>query len=344
MYLKKGKNRGIANYEYLALVMRLLYYLLVVAGIVSCNNEEKNDVLAQGPYGPLTDSIKHSPKNADLYYRRGELLYQNNEFNYAIKDIRKAWQLNPKEEYALGLTAVWRKTSEDSAIAFLQEANLQLPQSIALHVALARGYQNKGKAEDALNITNSIIQQYPNQIDALLLKAELLRELSRKDEAMQTLEKAYSYAPFDRELVQNLGFAYAEAGNAKALPLCDSLIKADSSDAHPEPYYLKGVYWEAKKNNAVAIKFFDEAVKHDYYFMDAYMEKGQVLYNEKRYDDAVKTFQLAATVSPTFADTYLWVGKCLEAMGNKADAKLNYQRAYQMDKSMTEAKEAADRL
>jgi hypothetical protein len=31
-------------------------------------------------------------------------------------------------------------------------------------------------------------------------------------------------------------------------------------------------------------------------------------------------------------------------LGNKEDAKLNYQRAYGLDKTLTEAKEATDRL
>jgi len=53
---------------------------------------------------------------------------------------------------------------------------------------------------------------------------------------------------------------------------------------------------------------------------------------------------LALKVSATYADAYYWLGKCQEAMGKKEDARLSYQRAYGLDKSLTEAKEAADRL
>jgi len=38
------------------------------------------------------------------------------------------------------------------------------------------------------------------------------------------------------------------------------------------------------------------------------------------------------------------MGKCQEAVGQKDEAKLNYQRAYGLDKTFTEAKEAADRI
>jgi len=38
------------------------------------------------------------------------------------------------------------------------------------------------------------------------------------------------------------------------------------------------------------------------------------------------------------------MGKCNEAMGNLTEAKLNYQRAFSLDNTFTEAKEAADKL
>jgi hypothetical protein len=49
-------------------------------------------------------------------------------------------------------------------------------------------------------------------------------------------------------------------------------------------------------------------------------------------------------ISPTYAESYYWSGKCQEALDKKADAKLNYQRAYGLDKELQDAKAAADRL
>ncbi|RYY94496.1 MAG: tetratricopeptide repeat protein, partial [Chitinophagaceae bacterium] len=68
------------------------------------------------------------------------------------------------------------------------------------------------------------------------------------------------------------------------------------------------------------------------------------LYAQKKYDAALRAFQLAISITPSFADAHYWAGKCLEALGNKPEAKLNYQRAYGLDKTNTEAKAAAERL
>ena len=82
----------------------------------------------------------------------------------------------------------------------------------------------------------------------------------------------------------------------------------------------------------------------NYNYLNAYIEKGKVLLDQKKVDDALKTFQLANTISPAFPDAYYWIGRCQEEMGKKQDAKLSYEKAYGLDKTFTEAKEAAENI
>jgi tetratricopeptide (TPR) repeat protein len=318
-------------------------FLLLLAG--SCTSKNNADDLLNGPsYRAITDSINSDPNSGALHYKRGVLLFENNEPAYAEADLRKAWELQPTEEHALSLVTLLIKKDRDAAIAFIEEAIKTLPGSVALQVSLARGYQQKGDLQKSLSICENILQKYPGQIDALLLKADLLKETGKNDEAIATLEKAYSYAPFDADLSHNLAFEYAEAKNRKVLPLADSLIKADSLEGHAEPYYFKGIYYSNTGNATEALKQFDEAIRHNYNFMNAYINKGIIYYDQKEYAAAFKIFSLAASINPAYADSYYWMGKCQEAMNKKEEARLNYQRAYGLDKTMTEAKEAADRM
>ena len=128
------------------------------------------------------------------------------------------------------------------------------------------------------------------------------------------------------------------------MQLCDSLAKKDSMGEHAEPYYYKGIYYSNINDKSKAIASFDEAIRHDYYFKNAYIEKGRVLYDQKKPAEAFKVFNLVLTLSPSFPDAYFWMGKCQEVLGNKDEARLNYERAYGLDKTFTEAKEAAERL
>lgn len=321
---------------------------LLITGMmvfISCNSDDKTEtLLSQPPYDKLTDSIRMSPKEAPLYYRRGSLLYHNSQFPYAERDLRQAWELQPNETFALGLTTILKEKAPDSAIAFIREALKKIPESIPLRIGLARGFQQKGQWDEAMRVCNEIIAKYPSQLDALMLKSELYKEKNRNEEALATLESAYAFAPGDVELVHELAFDYAEAKNPKAIRLSDSLIRVDVAASHAEPYYFKGVYYTNTGNATEAIHQFDLAIAHNYNFINAYVNKGILYYDQKKYAEAQKTFGLAITVAPDQADPYYWLAKVQEATGNRAEARLNYQRAYGLDKTMSEAKEGAERL
>lgn len=324
---------------------RFLWIVLAVVLCFSCQDQANDEgFLSQPPYDKLTDSIQGSPRDADLYYKRGVILYQQENLAYAEKDLRKAWSLSPTEEYALGLTRILKEKNPDSAIVFLQEAIKKIPGSISLKISLARGYQQKNRLPEALAIAEETLSRNPGNLDAAELKYDLLTAMNKEKEALTALENAYAYAPSDVALSEKLAFAWAEAKNPKVLALADSLIKVDVSQKHAEPYFFKGVYYSNTGNYTEAIKQFDEAIRHDYLYLSSYINKGIVYYEQKKYDQALNTFRLAMRVDPTYADSFYWIGKTMEAKGDKAEAKLNYEKAYQLDKTMTEAREASERL
>ncbi len=328
----------------------------IIAGILlnaiffltSCNNRDEtspyNEILSQSPFAPLTDSIKKEPKGDELYFRRAILLNKNNFPEPALADFKKAWSLKKNEQYALGISTILLNKKPDSAVEFLNDALKEFPQSILLHLSLARAYEAQNKITDALNVCDKILQINPQQLDALMLKADLLDRQNNTTAAIATLEQAYAVNPAIEELDYNLAYKYASTKNPKTLAFCDTLLKKDSLNEHAEPLYFKGVYYENIGDKNKALNFLNQAIVRDYTFLDAYMNKGKILYDQKKYNDAIKVYRLALNVQSTYADAYFWMGKCEEALGQKDQAQLNYERAYGLDKTLTEAKEAADRI
>jgi len=316
--------------------------------ISSCTDKNPvspyGDLLSKPPYASLTDSINQQPDNDELYFKRAVLLNTNELPEPSLDDFKKAWRLKKDERYAFGIGNLLLDRKPDSAILFLQEAIKELPACNLLQLTLARAYETQNKNEEALVLCNSILEKNPQQVDVLKMKASLLDKKGISNEAISILEKAYSITPYDAELNYELAYKYAETKNPKVLSLCDSLIQKDSLKIHAEPYYYKGIYYSNTGNKTVALNQFNEAIQHDYYYLNAYIEKGRIFYDQKKYAEALKVFELANTISATFPDAYFWMGRCQEALGLKEEAKLNYQRAYGLDDSFTEAKEAAGRL
>ena len=71
--------------------VRFVFISLV---IISCNNSNDDtryeELLSRPPYANLTDSIHQNSSDPDLYYRRGLLLYKNNNNPPALADLKKA--------------------------------------------------------------------------------------------------------------------------------------------------------------------------------------------------------------------------------------------------------------
>jgi tetratricopeptide (TPR) repeat protein len=330
----------------IAKIISLLSIVLIF--ISSCNDNGTTspygELLNQPPYAALTDSIKQEPQDDKLYFNRAVLLNTNNFPEPAIADFNKAWSLKKDEKYAFGLSNLLLDKNPDSAIHFLQQALAILPNSFLLRLTLVRSLHEENKTEEALQLADQILLSNPDQVDVLKIKAELLEKKGNPAEAISVLEKAYSLTPYDIDLNYNLAYKYGESKNVKVIALCDSLIRIDTLENHAEPYYYKGIYYSNLNDKTKALQLFEQAIQHDYYFLNAHIEKGRILYDQKKMSDAIKTFQLANTISPKFPDAWYWMAKCQEALGQKEEAKLNYQRAYALDNSFEKAKEAAEKI
>ena len=327
--------------------MKTSLILILSFLIWGCNSNKDTsspyaEILSQPPFASITDSIRKEPGRDDLYFRRAILLNKNNLPEPALADFKKAWSIAPAETYAVCVSNILLEKKPDSAILFLRKAIEEIPNSIFIQLSLARAYDAQGKTDEALAACNDLLDNEPGQVNALMLKSDLLLKKEDTTGAIAAMEKAYSAVPSNREISNKLAYQYAESKNSKALAIADSLISKDSLKFFAEPYYVKGMYYSNMNDREKAIQQFDATIKQDHRFLNAYIEKGKILLDQKKTTAALKTFELANTITPSFPDAWYWMGRCLEILGQKEEAKLNYEKAYGLDKTFTEAKEAAE--
>lgn len=322
-------------------------YLVFISvfSLTACTNDDASPyqaILGKPPYSDITDSINNDPDNVSLYARRAGMLNKNNLPELALKDFEKAWTLSGEEKFALAVGNLLLEQNPDSATLFIKQAQQKITNSKLLQLTLAYAYDAKGDVDNALITTDTLLSHFPDEVEALLLKNDLLQRKQDTAGAILALEKAYTLAPKNKEIINMLSYQYAEAHNNKALILADILIGLDKEKSSADPYYVKGLYYTNLKQHDKALVLFNQALTVDYNYLNAYIEKGKIQLVQQKNAAALKTFQLANTISPSFPDAYYWMGKTYESNGDKVQAKDFYNKAYQLDKSFTEAKQAAE--
>jgi tetratricopeptide (TPR) repeat protein len=319
---------------------------------VGCNDHgnnqdgERTAILSRPPYAPLTDSLlQHkSTDEAGLYFRRAELLSHNDQHELAASDYAKSWNLRPDEmtgfRYVSTLNIIGQT---NNAIQLLQDCRKKFPANTAFPGMLAELYQQTGKMKNAIGIYDTMLRTDSLDFEAWYEKGLLLEKNGDTAGAIQALRKAFAIQPLNTYGLE-LAHLYAENRNAAALPICDAILKKDSTHDLLDPFFIKGIYLSNTAQYKKAIVQFDSCINRDWKFTDAYLEKGIALFKQKQYQAALQSFQMTIKVSATYADGYFWIGRCYEATGLKQEAVLYYREALALDKDFTEAAERIKQL
>lgn len=305
---------------------------------------ESTRVLNESPFKSLTDSIKRFPEEGSLYFKRAELLSRKNFHELANDDFQKAWEMEPDESIALAYTAnLFMSGKEEKALVLLQQCVKKFPANSEFPRRLSEAYLQSGNTTEALELYNHILEADPGNFETWYEKGLLYARLKDTAQAIAALEKAYALQPIQL-FALTLGNLYAETRNSKVIPLCDQLLQKDSAQELTDPLFLKGVYFSNTGEQAKAIEQFENCIRRDWKFTEAYIEKGIILYSQKNYDEALRTFALAAKVSNSDADAYYWMGRCYESIGNKEEARDHYEHALALDMDLDEAREGLQRV
>lgn len=118
-----------------------------------------------------------------------------------------------------------------------------------------------------------------------------------------------------------LAWLLAARKDPQALVVTDSLQKVQDVTVRTKAHYLKGIYFENIGRWDTAIQIFDSVIVSNYTYADAYMEKGVIQHDQKKYAEALKTFQQAFLIRKNDPEIFLWISRCYEGLGNKAEAE-----------------------
>lgn len=267
--------------------------------------------------------IKTEPNALDVYYYLGEINRFQEKYNEAVKYYEKA--LNVNQDFAPGYLGRGRarlaegqdstknirgdflKALEkdpymgeayleigfldldsgdaETALTYLQQADVLLPSSQLVSYGLARGYAQLDETDNALALAEETIRRDPSYLPAYLIQATMLQAKGDLEGSLTALQTLAYFGDPNADVQTMLARVYLEQGNDElaqaALDLSLSLDKRqfDALMMRAE-LYMK--YEEYDK----AMKDFTAAYGLDNDSFAASLGRGRVFLMQERYSDA----------------------------------------------------------
>lgn len=216
-------------------------------------------------------------------------------------------------------------------VSRLQQLLQQHPDSTGLRLALAIQLDSSSQYPQALAHMDTLIKNDSTNYGLWYTKGAISEHSKDTVQALANYMHAIQlYASPDALLaVANL---YAEQKNERSVQICSQVSKMGlGRDYDAASSFITGVYYARTGDRQQALKMFDKTIANSYTYMEAYIEKGLVYFDNKQYREALAVFNFASTVNRLYPDAYYYMARCYEIMNVKDSAVFYFKQSQALD-------------
>ena len=139
------------------------------------------------------------------------------------------------------------------------------------------------------------------------------------------------------------GLRHFHAGDlAAAEAQCREALAADPADANC--LHLLGLIHARNSQIDPAIELIAQAIRHDRTRPDYFSNLGKLLALRQRFDEALKSYDIALNLRPDWVEVWMALGDLLQRQSRFTEALLTYDHALKLDPNQAAAAEKAARL
>jgi tetratricopeptide (TPR) repeat protein len=226
----------------------------------------------------------------------------------------------------------------------LAEKVKKYPDSTGLRFRLIEAYDSLGMYREGIAETDSLIRRDSVNNAVWMKKGMLLEKIKDTAAAIIAYTRSINiYPAIDAQLY--LANIYAERRSDTALFLVNNVSRTMfDSRTLAECDFIAGIYHARKGDAKMAEQLFNRCISNDVTFMEAYIEKGLLYFDQQKFTEALKIFQAATSVNAKYADAFYYQARCYEAMGKTEEAINLYRQSLSIDPALKEATDALNRL
>ena len=330
------------------LVVLLLcgYSLVFLSG---CKETEKPT-----PEGPrnLDSLLVQYPDSIPLLLERGNIRFQNYEYDLAMNDAAKAFRLDSinldvRLLYAEVLNNRETRTVEDVNVAQRHYKTVikKQPKNLRALVGLAATYAFQQDFEKTFQYVNEALRIDPKYRDAYVLKGSTYSQQGNMKLAKSSYETAIQQDPEFFEAYFYLGLLYQSENNpvcieyfATALELRPSILEVKYQLA-----YSRELYGQLEGAQELYREMAHDTI--DLYVARGLFHQGYIKqFTQSDLDSAVYFYKSAIETEPTYVEAWHNLGLCYVSQGDKTRALQSFAKALKYNPDFTLSRVEADKL
>lgn len=323
--------------------------------------------------------LNRRPDDADALFNAGLVYAKMGRYNEAIERFKKILEIEPAntashrqlgyiynalgayEEAKREFEAVIGISPEGEEAGKVKEALAGIEKRVKVteYFRQASEYREKGELDAALSVTREILSIEPENAFALYDMAVTSNMMSRKEEAIEALNKAVRINPGYSEARFELGIIYESLGrfeDAIAEYEAASGKETEGSKKAAERLERLKRFMEAKGRSERIRALLDMGdLQGALQEAEAYLSEekenprthhtlGKIYLRLGRVTDAVQRLKAALGIDPRYWEAYLSLGEAYEAMGKYPEGREAYRAIISGAPDTPEGKEAAQRM
>ncbi|WP_417828501.1 tetratricopeptide repeat protein [Thalassospira sp.] len=282
---------------------------------------------------PIATNLTPAEGLAEAYLDIATLLSQENAVDPALLMARYSLSLRPDDDITRLLVGEVMEVQNrfETAIDVYGTIPLSSPHSWNARLRTASSLEQIGRADEAIDILQSMVNERRNRPDALIQLGDILRIQQQYADAANAYDRAIERLGGDTNvgwrLLYRRGIAYERAGN---WPKAESDFLQALEIEPEQPYVLNylGYSWvDMGMNFDQAEDMLKRAVElqpEDGYIVDSL---GWVYYKLGRFDDAVEQLETAVELKPDDPTINDHLGDAYWQIGRYHEARFQWHRA-----------------
>lgn len=290
----------------------------------------------------ISDKILEDPNNAELYFQRAKVYQANKVYNSAVNDMDRVMKLDSsKAEYYLYFADLYFMTNKTrNSKEMFERCIKQFPQNIEARLKLAELYYLVKKYQESINYINEALKIDKYNARGYFMKGLNYQEMGDTAKAVSSMQTAVEQDADYYDAYLHLGLLYAGKKNRLAVDYYNNAIKIQPNSI--EAYYDRGKFFQDIGDYRSAENDYNIILKINPNYKFAHFNLGVVclLRDDKSAEEALKHFDNAIKIDSQYFQAYFGRGTAYQALEQMQKALDDYRVTLQINPNFTPALEA----